>query len=135
MGKKIFPAKLEYLEEALIFITDEAKAAGLDDKKVGQIKLASEEAVVNIINYAYPDKDGNFEIACIPNPKESKGLEMEIVDWGIPFNPLELPEPDINVPMEERKIGGLGIFMVRKIMDEVNYKRQEERNILTLVKY
>lgn len=132
MEKLVLPARLENLELMLKFIKEAAAALGFDDKKINQIQLASEEVLVNIINYAYPDKNGNIEINY--SVKEPKGLEVEILDWGILFNPLELPQPDITAPIEDRKIGGLGIHLVRKIMDEVSYKREQERNILTFVK-
>ena len=67
--------------------------------------------------------------------EEGKRLMIQIMDWGIAFDPLSLPEPDIEAPIEERKIGGLGIYMMRNIMDEVLYKREGDRNILTLVKH
>ena len=60
---------------------------------------------------------------------------IEIIDCGIPFDPLTLPKPDVNAPIEDRKIGGLGIYMMRKLMDKVNYKREQGKNILTLVKF
>ena len=66
---------------------------------------------------------------------EKKGLEIIIADEGIPFNPLSVPEPDVHVPIEERMIGGLGIFMIRKLADDVTYERDGNRNVLTLVKY
>jgi serine/threonine-protein kinase RsbW len=133
MAKKVIPAKLENLEEAINFIKEGARSLGFDDRKISQIQLASEEVLVNIINYAYAGKDGNIEITY--TPKNSKALEIEIVDWGIPFNLLEQPSPDISAPIENRKIGGLGIYLVRNTMDEVNYKRYEDRNSLTLIKY
>ncbi len=132
MHKTAFAAKLDNLEPMLDFIEQSAKEMGFDEKKLNQVRLASEEALVNVINYAYPDKRGNIEIACV---KDEKRLLLEIIDWGIPFNPLLLPEPDIKSPMEKRKIGGLGIYLVRSIMDIVDYRRDENRNILTLIKY
>jgi serine/threonine-protein kinase RsbW len=57
---------------------------------------------------------------------------IEIIDWGIPFDPLSVPEPDINVPIEDHTIGGLGIFFTKKVMDEVQYRRDGQSNILTL---
>jgi len=133
MEKLVFPAKLEKLGDMLKFIEDGARSRGLDDKKINQVKLASEEILTNIINYSYPDKNGDVQITY--KPGQAEGLEVEIVDWGIPFNPLEQSAPDINVPLEQRKIGGLGIYLVRNIMDEVNYKRQDSRNILTFIKH
>jgi len=89
--------------------------------------------LVNVINYAYPDKYGNIEITY--EVKEDKRFVVEIVDWGIPFDPLSLPKPDVEAPMEKRKVGGLGVYLIRTIMDEVNYRRDQNRNILTLAKY
>ncbi|MBN2120329.1 MAG: ATP-binding protein [Candidatus Omnitrophica bacterium] len=133
MEKLTLEAKLENLDKAVDFINQQAQLQGFDKKKINQIQLASEELLVNIINYAYPDKKGKFEITC--STKESKGLEVKIVDWGIAFNPLELPEPDTKAPLEERKIGGLGIYLVRNTMDETNYTRTGDSNIFTFVKY
>lgn len=132
MRKAVFTAKLENLEPMLDFIEQGGKELGFDVRKLNQVRLASEEALVNVINYAYPDKCGNIEIAYV---KDDKGFLLEIIDWGTPFNPLLLPEPDIKSPMENRKIGGLGIYMVRSIMDRVDYRRDEDKNVLTLVKY
>jgi len=133
MAKAVFPAKLENLESMLRFIRSGAEERGFGSKKMNQIQVASEEALVNVISYAYPDKDGSIEITY--NIKEGERLVIEIVDWGAPFDPLSLPEPDIDAPIEDRKIGGLGIYMMRNIMDEVSYEREGDRNILTLVKY
>jgi serine/threonine-protein kinase RsbW len=132
MEKIVLSAKLENLQTMLGFIREKAKALGFDDKTINQIQLASEELLVNVINYAYPDINGEIEITC--TPKQNKGLEVEIVDSGIPFNPLSQPEPDTKAPLEKRKIGGLGIHLIRNTMDELNYKRQEGRNIFTFLK-
>ena len=132
MEKLTIPAKLENLEAMLEFIVERAGTLGFDEKKKFQIKLAAEEALVNVINYAYPDKNGNIEITL--TSRNNEALEIEIIDWGFAFDPLSLPEPNICAPLEERQIGGLGIHLIRKIMDEVRYKREDDRNILSLVK-
>lgn len=126
-------AKLENLEPMLAFIKQGAKKLGFDATKLNRMHLASEEALVNVINYAYPDKYGNIEITY--EVKEDKRFVVEIIDWGIPFDPLSLPKPDVEAPIEKRKVGGLGIYLIRTIMDEVNYRRDQNRNILTLTKY
>ncbi len=131
MERIILPAKLENLEKMFAFLREGASKQGFDAKMTSRIQLACEEALVNVINYAYPDKNGNLEITY--DNRES-GLQIEIIDNGIAFDPLSLPDPDITAPMEERRIGGLGIFMMKKIMDCVTYRRDAERNILTLVK-
>ncbi len=113
------------------FIRGAASRQGFDNEAANKIQLACEEALVNVINYAYPDKDGELEIAFDNKPD---ALEIQISDSGIPFDPLALAAPDITAPMEERKIGGLGIYMIRKLMDQVSYKRENDRNVLTLIK-
>ena len=134
MEKIILPATMENFEKMIKFIRNGAAAAGFDSKMVNKINLACEEALVNVIKYAYPDKVGDVEITYkIINGE--KGLQIEIIDRGISFNPLSIGEPDITAPVEERPIGGLGIYMVLNIMDKVNYRRDKDRNILTLIKY
>jgi len=133
MEKLLLPAKLENLESLLGFIKSHAEKHGFSSKNVNEIQIAAEEPIVNIISYAYPDENGNIEITC--SDKEGKGLVIEIIDWGVPFNSMLMPEPDIDAPMDDRKIGGLGIYMMRKLMDESNYKRAGNQNVLTIVKY
>ncbi|MDQ1318424.1 MAG: serine/threonine-protein kinase RsbW [Candidatus Poribacteria bacterium] len=133
MEKLLLPAKLENLELLICFIKNSAEKQGFSSKNINEIQIAVEEPIVNIISYAYPDKNGNIEITC--SDRKGKGLAIEIVDWGVPFDPMSMPEPDIDAPMDDRRIGGLGIYMMRKLMDEVNYERMENQNILTLVKY
>jgi serine/threonine-protein kinase RsbW len=132
VAKTTIPAKLENLESMLQFIRNCAEQQGFSKREVNKIQVAAEEALVNVISYAYPDDGGDVEIRC--NAKGAEGLVIEIIDWGIPFDPLSLPEPDIEAPPEEREVGGLGIHIMRNIMDEVSYKREGDRNILTLVK-
>jgi serine phosphatase RsbU (regulator of sigma subunit)/anti-sigma regulatory factor (Ser/Thr protein kinase) len=132
MERLVLPAKLENLEKMFAFIREGASRQGFIQEHIDKIQLACEEALVNVISYAYPGKTGDVEITYLNNPSF---LEISLIDSGIPFDPLSLPEPDIHAAMEDRKIGGLGIFMMKKIMDEVRYQRDGERNILTLVKY
>ncbi len=127
----VFQAKLQNLESMFAFIRQAAARQGFDGQATNKIQLACEEALVNVINYAYPGKGGELDIECVNRPDR---LVITISDSGVPFDPLALPEPDINAPFEERKIGGLGIFMMRKIMDDVSYRREGGRNILTLEK-
>ena len=132
MPQLTLAAKLEKLDSMIKFILDEAAAFGFDEKNKFQIHLAAEEVLVNIINYAYPKETGDIQITV--NSKEKDSLEIEIADWGFAFDPLSREDPKICVPLEERKIGGLGIFLTRKVMDDVRYRRDNDRNILTLIK-
>ncbi|MFC1511591.1 ATP-binding protein [Candidatus Latescibacterota bacterium] len=130
---KIFSADIEQIGQMIEFVLEAARHQGLDGKELNMIRLSLEEALVNVINYAYPEGDGNVEI--IYRLENSKGLVIDIVDTGIPFNPLDKPIPDINLALEERPIGGMGIYLIRQNMDEVKYKREHNKNILTLTKY
>jgi serine/threonine-protein kinase RsbW len=96
------------------------------------LNLVLEEAVSNIIFYAFKDRE-KHEIS-ISISLESRILMIEIMDEGIPFDPTTLKKPDLTLPAEERPIGGLGIFLITKIMDSVNYSRINNQNILTLIK-
>jgi anti-sigma regulatory factor (Ser/Thr protein kinase) len=96
------------------------------------LNLVIEEAISNIIFYAFKDKV-KHEIK-ISISLENKRLTIIITDNGIPFNPLEQQQPDISLPAGERPVGGLGIFLISQIMDEMNYERNKNENILTLTK-
>ncbi len=130
---KTFKARLENLREILRFIHSQAALNGFDPDTINKIELASEEVVVNIIEYGYPNQEGELSVDC---QFSGNGLKIEIKDHGIPFNPLESPPSiDFNASLEDRKIGGCGIFFITTLMDEVNYNRENEMNVLTLVKY
>jgi serine/threonine-protein kinase RsbW len=96
------------------------------------INLVLEESVSNIIFYAFPE--GGKHLIEITLSIIEKELTIIIIDDGIPFDPTAKEQPDTNLPADERPIGGLGIFLVRKIMDNVTYAREENKNILTLKK-
>jgi sigma-B regulation protein RsbU (phosphoserine phosphatase) len=105
---------------------------GLASKVIHDLNLAMEEILTNIISYGYTDnREHEVKVRLSAQLGE---VRVEIEDDGQPFNPLEAPEPEITKPLEERKIGGLGIHLVRKLMDSLEYKRQGERNLLTIKK-
>ena len=110
---------------------------GLPVELLMPINLAIEEAVTNVMLYAYPGHHGSVlvEFAKMIDPQTADSRAVfTITDSGIPFDPTQKPEVDISLSAEEREIGGLGIHLVRQIMSEVQYERKEEKNILTLVK-
>lgn len=127
-------AVIENLDTGLDFVLNGIEAAGVDRKTAWKIRLACEEVLVNVIHYAYPiNQHGNFTIFYeLTNDKQD--LILKIMDKGVPFNPLEKEDPDVDLPLEDRQIGGLGIFMVRNIMEELTYTREDETNILTMKK-
>ena len=127
------PAKIENMEQLIQFISDAARAHGFSGKRIKEIELASEEVLVTIINYAYPDCQGNIKISCMQDLLKS--LIIEIEDTGIVFDMLSIKEPDISADISDRQIGGLGVFLVRKLIDEVIPHRKDSKNILKLVVY
>ena len=98
-----------------------------------QLMICCDEIFTNIASYAYPDGNGSIAVA-VEFVSETQNLRIIFSDSGTAFNPLEISEPDTSSALSERKIGGLGIFMVKKMMDSVEYCRQDGKNILTLTK-
>jgi anti-sigma regulatory factor (Ser/Thr protein kinase) len=96
-----------------------------------ELELAVEEALVNVFRYAYRDREGDAAVAC-RRDRSGKMIEVEITDWGTPFNPLKAPPPDLTPILEERRIGGLGILLIEELADEVRYRRDGNRNILSI---
>ena len=123
-------ARMENLQRLTQFVAKQAQSAHLPARRVRKIELAVEEVLVNIFSYAYPDAEGPVYIAC---QTANDRLIIEIRDIGVPFNILEVPNPDVGAQLSERQIGGLGAFFVRKIADEVHYRREEDQNVLVLI--
>lgn len=113
------------------FIKSFLSNSGISSADEGKVLLASEEIIVNIIDYAYPLGNGTILIS-IYNTKNS--IRVTFCDSGNPFNPLAAPETDINLPIDERGIGGYGILMVKKFMDSVQYEYKNGKNCLTIIK-
>ena len=100
---------------------------------VFQVNLVIEEVAINVINYGH---DGGLHEIEIALTSELDALTIEVIDDGRAFDPTEDAKvPDVTLPMEERPVGGLGVYLVRTMMDEMRYRREEGRNHLTLVKY
>ena len=124
--------KIEALSVLAGEIEDLAEKWELPMQLTMSLNLVLEEAVSNVIFYAFNDHQKH--LIQISLALENKILTVEIVDDGIPFDPLSQKLPDITLPVEERPIGGLGILLILKIMDQVSYSRQNNQNRLTLVK-
>jgi len=128
--RKRYDARVENLGAANEFVEGCAERFGLDPQKKFGLRLALEEAFVNICHYAYPNKTGDAEISCMAAGTD---FTLEIADSGSPFDVLSLPEPDTSSPIMERRIGGLGIHFIRTLSDSVSYRRENDRNILRMV--
>lgn len=132
-----FDASLDALYEMLSYIRTKAQSFGFDPFRISQIELASEEALVNIVHYGYPKVAGTIQIVCTKPGKHVQGIKITIKDKGIPYDPLTSPHESIPYPFKGMllKPGGYGIFFILRIMDQVEYKRIKDTNILTLIKY
>ena len=130
---KSFPAEDVELNNVLGFLEEELEKRECSMKNITAICVAIEEIFVNIAHYAYGSGKGDCDFTIKFN-KESRDLTMIMEDKGTPFNPLAKKDPDISLPAEQREIGGLGIFIVKKTMDEVSYRYENDKNILTMKK-
>lgn len=124
---------MDQLSEVYGFVERVADELMLNEKMCMTLNLALEEAVTNVIKYAYPRKKGEDNIIIRLEKKEDR-LKITVMDSGIHFNPTKKERPDTSLPLQERKIGGLGILLIDEIMTKVSYRRRDNRNILTMTK-
>ncbi len=127
---KQMPARVESLHELLTFIRAEAKKRGFSETLLRRIELVAEEALVNVFVHGYTQKGGQVEVRCLIS--DDPALTIEIHDQGVSFDPLSLADPDVQSDLANRKIGGMGVFLIRKMTDRVAYRREGDSNILTL---
>ena len=128
--------KIEASPDALDRINDEIESLSRQEEWPSDLffttNLVVEELGLNVINHAYRGQSGEFEIIIT---SEEQAITVEIIDNGPPFNMLQdAPLPDVEAEIEERPVGGLGIHLVKTMMDELHYKRDQEKNHITLVK-
>lgn len=133
-------ASVEELNRVSAFVDEQLEAHDCPFKAQMQIDVAVEEVFVNIASYAYAPGDGEASISVeFPEPggegPDRPCVLIRFEDAGVPFDPLAKTDPDVTLSAEERAVGGLGIFMVKKNMDEVYYVYEDGKNILTLCKY
>lgn len=139
MKTKAFSAKIENLYDMLEFVSLYARSKNIPAETLNKIILATEEALVNIIDYSYPNLEGTIEIIC-QSCTEKPGINVTLKDYGIPFNPIaQSPQKNHDSPpiphLDENKRGGYGIYIFVGVMDHVEYKRLENGNLLSLTKY
>ena len=131
MTEKIFPADINELAPVTVFLEEELDKAEASPKIMVTFAVALEELFVNVAHYAYPNSKGTVKIGI---DTSGDSIVVQLTDSGIPFNPVAMPDPDITESAEERKIGGLGIYMVKKSMDSMTYEYKDNQNILTISK-
>ena len=126
-------AETDKLDEVLEFVGSILEEAGCSMKAKLQLDVAVEEIFVNIAHYAYGDSKGTARIA-VEIEDSPKAAVIEFRDTGMQFDPLAKPDPDTTLSADQRQIGGLGIFMVKKSMDDVSYRYEDGQNIFTMRK-
>jgi len=133
MKELFIEALTDNLDSVLAFVDEQLEATECSMKIQMQIDLAVEEIFVNIANYAYDPETGPATVRVDVAP-DGTVVTITFVDNGVPYDPLAKADPDITLPAEQREIGGLGIFLVKKNMDDVSYEYVNGSNILTLKK-
>ena len=124
-------ADLKNLHAFKAFILEHAGREGLDQDKCRELELAADEILTNIISYAYPEGPGDITVIC---GVDDGGFFVEVKDSGVSFNPLESKEPEAPQNVEDTRVGGLGIFLVRRMVDGIQYRREDNLNVLRLYK-
>lgn len=126
-----FTANFEYLDEIRDFVGDIAQSGGFNEKDVYNIQLATDEAASNIIEHSYEGvSDGVLEISC---GVKKNTITIILTDHGKSFDPSDIPAPNLKADLSERQIGGLGLYLMRKLMNEVRYEADQKNNRNTLI--
>jgi serine/threonine-protein kinase RsbW len=124
------PAEISSLHSFTDFLRRGGEAAALQERELGQLDLVIEEILVNVMHHAYPEGNpGTIEVAYAVEP--DRKLFVQISDTGRPFDPLAKDPPNLGLSLAERTVGGLGIFLVKQFANTVEYRRVENRNILS----
>ncbi len=126
-------ATIENVGKATEFVDRELEKCGCPMKAQTQINIAIDEIFGNVANYAYQPGTGDATVR-LEILEEPPGAVLTFIDAGRHYDPLEMEDPDVSLPVEEREIGGLGIYLVKQTMDEVFYEYRDGRNILTIIK-
>ena len=125
----ILPASAGSISALSEFVRGGAVGAGIAEDELAKLDLVLEEVLINVARYAYTPETGAVEVAYAQaGPRK---LHVEIADFGRVFNPLEADPPDFSRGLADRPIGGLGVFLVRSMVDSIAYRREEDRNILS----
>jgi serine/threonine-protein kinase RsbW len=126
-------AELAQLATIREFVAQTGRDLGLDQRTIQELQLAVDEASTNVIRHAYGGKGGEIEISV----ELDEGIvRLTIRDWGIPFDPMAVPVPDVSAPLEQRKLGGLGLFLIHRVMDGVHFAFDAEQgNTLSMEKW
>lgn len=130
MKERVFAASVPAVTEAVAWTRARADEAGLPEARGFDLELAVEEMLMNVCTHAFAGGEGEFTLR---TGRTGEGFVVEIEDSGPSFDPLSAAAPDTSAPLESRAIGGLGILLVRRVTDVVRWRREADRNVLTLV--
>ncbi|MBE7003254.1 MAG: ATP-binding protein [Ruminococcaceae bacterium] len=133
MAELTIEAKTENLDEVLAFVNGQLEKYDCSPRAQMQLEIAVEELFVNIANYAYSPEVGSATVR-VELQQDPASVTVTFIDHGVPYDPLAKEDPDVTLSADEREIGGLGIYMVKKSMDAVAYEYKDGQNILTLKK-
>jgi len=133
MSNVTFPARFEFLDEIREFVAEVAREGGFTEKEIYSLQLAADEAASNIIEHAYAGvSSADLDVSC---DMHGNTLTITMHDNGRPFDPSKVKKPDLKADLSDRQIGGLGVYLMRKLMDEVHYKSNSRTgNLLTMTK-
>lgn len=143
MESRTVPASMEHLDEVMAFLDELLQREGCPEGELRLAAISAEELFTNIASYAYGEEGGTVRVECGVRPAEpaqgaaaepEKELEIRFTDRGIPYDPFSREDPDLTAPIEERPIGGLGIYMVKQFMDGTEYFREDGCNITVIRK-
>ena len=127
-------AAIENIPAVTAFVEEQLEQVGCPMKAQMQIDIAIDELFSNIAQYAYTPKTGKATVR-MEVTENPMAVVISFIDNGIPYDPLAKADPNVSLPADERQIGGLGIFMVKKSMDEINYEYKNGQNVLTIKKH
>lgn len=133
MPNIVLPARFEILDELREFVANIARQNHFTDKEIYSLQLAADEAAANIIEHAYENiPDAEFDVAC---DMQGDALVIIMRDHGKPFDVSKVKQPNLKADLSKREIGGLGVYLMRKLMDEVRYESNTSAgNVLTMIK-
>lgn len=134
MEKITVEAATDNLQQVIDFATELLEMHDCPMKAVMQMELVIEEIFVNVSSYAYEPETGDVTI-CVEFAENPSAVEITFIDGGKPYNPLEKDDPDTTLGIDEREIGGLGIFLVKKNVDDISYEYADGKNILRVKKF
>ena len=133
MKELTLKAKPENLNKVLAFVDEELELQGCSVKTQMQIEVAVEELFVNIASYAYAPEVGNATLL-LESTDSPHEIRITLMDEGVPYDPLKKEDPDVTLAADERRIGGYGIYIVKKTMDDVVYEHKDGKNITMIIK-